>query len=220
MSKWTKEEQVAAEHKAITAYEAVAGKVILITDLDGYVDDRQVEIHLEQPALARVVKLGSESAVRDNVLHWTDDDWIDPYLDLEILTKHPELATLSSCWIFGHSFNPDGRSQLGSFALAPLDLVARHSVENGPWTTPPMKLYEVTLAGFDGGSDDTDDLVKWIAAPAAEVVEHLLAGSEARFCGEVQAPIDQADYVLPRDNRKLADLVTAVQVEPITPGMV
>lgn len=214
MTRWTQEERAAAEARAIAAYEAVAGQVILITDLDGYVDDRQVEIHLEQPALARVIKLGSPNSVRDNILHWTDEDWIDPYLDLEILTSHPELAPLRSCWTFGHSFSPNGRSQMGSFAPAPMDLIARHSVETGSWTTPRMHLYEITLPGFDGGSDETDDLVKWVAAPVSDVVRHVLDGTDARFCGEVQAPVSEADFVLPRDNRHLAKAIEEADAKP------
>lgn len=36
---------------------------------------------------------------------------------------------------------------------------------------PPMKQFEVVLAGFDASTGKTDDLVKWVVAPSLEAVK-------------------------------------------------
>lgn len=66
-----------------------------------------------------------------------------------------------------------------------------------------MKLYEITLDGFAGGDDATDDLVVWIAAPDGKIVENAIEGLGAKFCGEVSAELEMADFSLPRDAQML-----------------
>ena len=72
----------------------------------------------------------------------------------------------------------------------------------------PLRLYEVTAAGFDGGSDDTDDHVLWVLAPSAEVVQDAIQDTDATFCGEVvRGPwitADLADFKLPAQSMQLA----------------
>lgn len=48
-----------------------------------------------------------------------------------------------------------------------------------------MKVFEVTAAGFDGGSDDTDDLVYWVTARTEEEVQAAIADTGACFRGNV-----------------------------------
>ena len=34
-----------------------------------------------------------------------------------------------------------------------------------------MKTYQITLAGYDGGTDETDHLIRWINADSKELVD-------------------------------------------------
>jgi hypothetical protein len=37
-----------------------------------------------------------------------------------------------------------------------------------------MKIYEAVLKGYNGGSDETDHLIKWIKAPSLELAEKAI----------------------------------------------
>lgn len=75
-----------------------------------------------------------------------------------------------------------------------------------PAADDPLRLYEVTAVGFDGGSDDTDDHVLWVLAPSAEVVQDAIQDTGATFCGEVSGKTssDLADFKLPAQSMQLA----------------
>lgn len=63
---------------------------------------------------------------------------------------------------------------------------------------PALALYEVLLEGFDGGTDESDDKVLWVAAPSAQMVQDEIKDTGAMFIGEVEgAYLADADYVLP-----------------------
>lgn len=65
-----------------------------------------------------------------------------------------------------------------------------------------MALFEVIGAGFDGGTDDTDDRVIWVSAPSADVVAECIADTGAELAGTVDA--DAApDYELPAQRLQL-----------------
>jgi hypothetical protein len=50
-----------------------------------------------------------------------------------------------------------------------------------------MPCFEVTLRGFQGGTDETDDLVKWVLAPNRESLEFFIDREELRsHVAEVQ----------------------------------
>lgn len=70
------------------------------------------------------------------------------------------------------------------------------------------KVYEVTAAGFDASSDETDHLVFWIASPSFEILQQVIAGTSAKYCGEVDGwDGDDIDYYLPSQSAQLcADL--------------
>ncbi|WP_087866208.1 hypothetical protein [Comamonas thiooxydans] len=63
---------------------------------------------------------------------------------------------------------------------------------------PALRIFEVLLAGFNGGTDETDDKVLWVAAPSEQHVHDAIKGHEVTFAGEVDgAYLSDADYVLP-----------------------
>jgi len=69
-------------------------------------------------------------------------------------------------------------------------------------TTPAqaaaLKVFEVTAAGFDASSDETDDLVFWVAANSAEQVREAIKDTGAVFCGEVLGwSLNDAEFTLP-----------------------
>lgn len=67
-----------------------------------------------------------------------------------------------------------------------------------------MRVHEITLAGFDGGTDGTDHLVVWVAGPG-EAAKAAVEGSGATYHGFVaKANEDDVDFVLPKDAEALA----------------
>lgn len=71
-------------------------------------------------------------------------------------------------------------------------------------------VYEVTLAGFDGGTDATDDRVLWIEAPNEQLIlAHLPAGSRVQRM-DFAPPAEDVDHVLPADAAKLREHVARV----------
>lgn len=66
-----------------------------------------------------------------------------------------------------------------------------------------MKTYEITLAGFDGGSDETDGLVLWVSTADPEALEKLSSEIGATFCGAVDGGREAVDYVLPEQEAAL-----------------
>ena len=95
------------EKWAFEDYAEVLGKPILVSELTGYVGDNNVDFNLDPPAKVRVV-----STSADSIRHW-NDDWLDPYWELELLEPHPQLARFSarSLYMFGDSYSLDGKYQ-------------------------------------------------------------------------------------------------------------
>lgn len=68
-----------------------------------------------------------------------------------------------------------------------------------------LKVFEVTAAGFDGATDETDDLVFWVAALSQSDVEKAIADTGARLCGEVSHWTAAVfDYTVPGQSAQLA----------------
>lgn len=82
-------------------------------------------------------------------------------------------------------------------------------------STLSMKTFDLTLAGFDGRTDATDDLVYWVNAPSLEAVNALarrlnlslsnapyLIGEMAFGSGEgVDMVLDESGYIVERKER-------------------
>ena len=138
----TKDQRKALEAKASADYEAVVGKVILVSDVVGYVSPHgeSVDLHLDPPAPFRVVKTD-----RDAVLHWCDE-WLDPMYDVEPLTprdpriagEDPRLRDRDSFWVNGVSYNGKEEREAPGWTLAADQSATappvKHAHTPSPWT--------------------------------------------------------------------------------------
>jgi hypothetical protein len=68
----------------------------------------------------------------------------------------------------------------------------------------PHVVFEVVGAGFDAGTDATDDRVFWIRADSADAVESAISGLGAKLCCTVNS-LDAIDFTLPKDEEKLRE---------------
>lgn len=91
-----------AEIEARAEYEALRGRVVLVSEVCCYTEqDDSADVPLDPPVAFRVVGTRAEDTA-----HW-NDDWLDPYLDVEpVDPADPQLAGLRSFWIDGTSINP------------------------------------------------------------------------------------------------------------------
>lgn len=70
--------------------------------------------------------------------------------------------------------------------------------------------YEVTAAGFDGGTDATDDRVFWVAADTEVEVAQAIKGTGATLWG-LSNTCGISDFTLPADAEKLRDVLEGFQ---------
>lgn len=63
-----------------------------------------------------------------------------------------------------------------------------------------MKTFEVTLKGFDGSTDQTDHLVKWVLASSKEKVEEAFKGIElhesVKELVDFNPPMEDIDFII------------------------
>jgi hypothetical protein len=106
--------QDAIEAKVLADYVEVKNRVLSVYCLQGYSGCHSVDFMLETPAVVRVIQTAP-----DSLLRW-QDDWCDPYWDLDLVCPHPELKTARSFWMSGHSYElGTGRCQRSSFEITP-----------------------------------------------------------------------------------------------------
>lgn len=55
--------------------------------------------------------------------------------------------------------------------------------------------FDVTLKGFDGGTDETDDLVKWVSAPNIELVNRYIDATGLREHVRDVTPFREGDQL-------------------------
>jgi hypothetical protein len=80
----------------------------------------------------------------------------------------------------------------------------RAAVTEGISAYAHEKVFEVTLAGFDGGTDVTDDRVKWVVATSPEQIALHYPGANVTHIGYVghkapglmEVPLDAIDAIL------------------------
>lgn len=65
-----------------------------------------------------------------------------------------------------------------------------------------LKTFEVTAAGFDAATDETDGRVLWVQAVSPQAVESAIEGTGAVFHGQVDVSED-IDYLLPEGSDAL-----------------
>ena len=119
------EEQIAAQ--VLIDYHEVAGKVVLLSKVDGYDEnDASDTIYLDPPAVA-CIDPSPNPKKSDSLIRWTNDGQLDPYLDMTILEPHPALSGIRPWWIFGTCRPTDGKVEKAEFELAPRKLQERYS---------------------------------------------------------------------------------------------
>jgi hypothetical protein len=106
------------EKRCLADHEEHVHKILLARFVIGYKGDNSVEIYLDQPARVRVLET---SNAESDIFHW-NDDWCDPYWDIELLEPHPQLEGVRSLWVDGPSRNIDG---------------TEYSVPKPGWTVDP-----------------------------------------------------------------------------------
>ncbi len=128
------ESQVSAD------YHAVAGKVVLLSEVECYDDsDNSVTVTCDPPAIARISRYQDRPSLRENVCRWTDDSHCDPYWNIEILEPHPAFANVRPSWVYGTCRSTDGTVEPAAVAVADAVLQARYA-------TAPALPYETGAA--------------------------------------------------------------------------
>lgn len=93
------------EEIALKEFSEYKGKILLATVLLGYENDDSKSWHVDPPILVRVLETDKSS-----IFHW-NDDWLDPYWDVELLEDRPEFKNASSFYVDGPSRNLNGEVQ-------------------------------------------------------------------------------------------------------------
>jgi hypothetical protein len=81
-------------------------KILLVTLVEGCKDDDIAEFSCDPPARVRVMETR-----KDDIDHWTDSEWCDPYWDVELVEPHPSLDGASGLWVYGISHSISGQIQ-------------------------------------------------------------------------------------------------------------
>ena len=94
-------DMIQADRTALALFDEVRGRIALVTHLMGYIGDDSRDFYTTEDNPFRV--LIREDTREDDVLHQVDE-FIDPYWDVELLNKHPEVPSdARSFWVFGPS---------------------------------------------------------------------------------------------------------------------
>lgn len=85
-----------------------------------------------------------------------------------------------------------------------------------------MKIYEVTLPGFDASSDDTDHLVLWVQAPDPAAVERAVPGGKVSglIMDTKVMNASDVDGSLPRDEAWLRKVASIAKTEATNRGAI
>lgn len=78
------------EALALADFGRLRGRLLRVTEVDGMTatDDSDM-IVLSTPALVRVA---ADTNVAHSVLRWTDDNWLDPIYDVDLVEPYADLA--------------------------------------------------------------------------------------------------------------------------------
>ena len=117
------------ERKCLEDYRKYAGKIVLATSFCAVIDHDSHDIDLDEPIRVRIWdKMSDES-----VINW-NDDYCDPYWDVELLEPHDELDKASSVWIDGISRSAGGDVNIHrGWEIDHDQSLSRHYVERQCW---------------------------------------------------------------------------------------
>lgn len=94
----------------------------------------------------------------------------------------------------------------GVAALRALDLaLSEYEAEQAQ-----RRVFEVTLPGFYGGTDDTDDRILWVMAPNEAAVREHLPHDAVVDAMNTAPPHEDVDFVLPAHVERLRDRVSVL----------
>jgi len=121
--RFTKED---IELQVLADYRELAGKVVLLTEVEGY-DERGISetVACDPPAIGRVVTYNAKD-IGESVLRWMDGDNCDPLYEVWILERHPAFNDMSPSWVYGTSRSTDGTVSPGGVTLAPADIQRKY----------------------------------------------------------------------------------------------
>jgi hypothetical protein len=105
------------ESISIADHTARVGKTVLTWKLNGYRDYDSVHFDFDAPVLVRVLPTDKGS-----LTHW-NDEWLDPYWEVEVIGEIPEEARgCSSYYLYGLSYNSETGACGGDMIDAPREI--------------------------------------------------------------------------------------------------
>ena len=82
--------------RAIADYKRALGKTFAVSEVDGYEDSDSTTV--QGDIVVKVLKTSE-----DDVCHG-DDEYIDPYWNVEVLSGPPRALALRSTWVYGPTY--------------------------------------------------------------------------------------------------------------------
>jgi hypothetical protein len=95
--KETEQKMDTIEAQCLADFEMHKHKILLAKFVIGYRNDTSVEIYCTPPARVRLT-----DTLEQDIAHW-NDEWCDPYWDVELIEPHPALEGVGSLWVDGIS---------------------------------------------------------------------------------------------------------------------
>ncbi len=98
------------EELAWDEYRKFQGKIVLVTTLYGNEHDRSYEMRFDAPVRVKI----SPSTHPEDIIRWTDAEYLDPAWDVTVVDTHvTEVTALKWPWIYGTSRSLSGETQPG-----------------------------------------------------------------------------------------------------------
>lgn len=72
------------------------------------------------------------------------------------------------------------------------------------------KFFEITLPGFYGGSDETDERVLWVMGPSEDIVREHVPAEAVVDVMDLEPPAEDVDFFLPAHADRLRDRLTVL----------
>ncbi|MGY3581969.1 rubrerythrin [Bradyrhizobium sp. USDA 4341] len=121
--------------QAYAEYEALKGKVVLLSEIECY-DERSFSetVYCDPPAIARIVPYSSETQARQCIERWMDNTHCEPVFDIVLLEPHPAFAGggLRPSWVFGTSYALDrAPPEIAKIAIADAATQAQYADASG-----------------------------------------------------------------------------------------